>query len=140
MKTIGMGLLAIIFVTAIGIAQDSPTDKPQKQMRIFLFSAKPSPEAWRFMKENPGDRRAATEDAMEKIGGKMLGYYWGLTTGKNYIIAAVPDGRTAQAMLIQRLSSGLVLEYDAIELVESSEMPAVFGRLKDLEAADDSVQ
>ena len=92
------------------------------------------------MKENPGDRRAATEGAMEKIGARMLGYYWGLTTGKNYIIAAVPDGRTAQAMLIQRLSTDLVLEYDAIELIESSEMPAVFDRLKEIEAADDSVK
>ena len=38
---------------------------------------------------------------MEKIGGKMLGYYWCLTTGKNYIIAAVPDGRTAQSRSIE---------------------------------------
>ena len=77
---------------------------------------------------------------MKKIGGRMLGYYWGLTTGKNYIIAALPDGRTAQAMLIQRLSSGLVLEYEAIELVESSEMPAVFQRLEELESVDDSMK
>jgi hypothetical protein len=70
----------------------------------------------------------------------MLSYYWGLTTGKNYIIAAVPDGRTVQAMLIQRLSSVLVLEYEAIKLVESSEMPAVFQRLEELDAADDSLK
>lgn len=70
----------------------------------------------------------------------MLGYYWGLTTGKNYIIAALPDGRTAQAMLIQRLSSGLVLEYEAIELVESSEMPAVLQRLEELDAPDDTLK
>ena len=139
MKSVTAGILAIGLLATIGITQDAPSDEPRKQMRIFLFSAKPSPEAWQFMKENPGDRRAATEGAMGKIGGKMLGYYWGLTTGKNYIIAAVPDGRTAQAMLIQRLSSGLVLEYEAIELVESSEMPAVFQRLEELELADDSL-
>lgn len=140
MKTVTTAILAITMLATIGITQDAPLDEPPKPMRIFLFSAKPTPEAWQFMKENPGDRRAATEGAMEKIGGKMLGYYWGLTTGKNYIIAAIPDGRTAQAMLIQRLSSGLVLEYDAIELVESSEMPAVFERLKELDAADDSLK
>jgi uncharacterized protein with GYD domain len=140
MKTATIAILAIGLLATIGITQDTSSDEPQSPMRIFLFSAKPTPEAWQFMKENPGDRRAATEGAMEKIGGKMLGYYWGLTTGKNYIIAAVPDGRTAQAMLIQRLSSGLVLEYEAIELVESSEMPAVFERLVELDAADDSVQ
>jgi uncharacterized protein with GYD domain len=128
-KTVVSAILAITLVATAGKTQDTAAAKPQNEMRIFLFSAKPSPEAWQFMKENPGDRRAATEGAMEKIGARMIGYYWGLTTGKNYIIAAVPDGRTAQAMLIQRLSSGLVLEYEAIELVESSEMPAVFERL-----------
>ncbi len=108
-------------------------------MRYFLFSAKPSAEAWRFMKENPGDRRAATEKGMKKIGCEMLGYYWGLTNGRNYILVAAPDGETAQAMLVQRLSSGLVLEYEAIELVRSSDMVAMFERLKEIEAADNTL-
>ena len=43
-------------------------------------------------------------------------------------------------MLVQRLSSGLVLEYEAIELVRSSDMPAMFERLEEIEAADDSLQ
>ena len=109
-------------------------------MRIFMFSAKPSAKGWQFMKANPGDRRKATEKSMEEIGGKMLSYHFGLTDGRNYIIAALPDGRTAQAMLIQRLATDLVVEYEAIELVESSEMPAVFGRLKELENTDDSLK
>ena len=147
MKISTTALAAIILLAAsvitqprAGVTQETAPPKFQPEMRIFLFSAKPSPEAWQYMKENPADRRAATEGAMDQIGAKMLGYYWGLTNGKNYILAAVPDGRTAQAMLIQRLSSGLVLEYDAIELVESSEMPAVLERVKELDAADSSVK
>jgi hypothetical protein len=114
--------------------------KAEKEMRIFMFSAKPSAKGWQFMKANPGDRKAATAGAMEEIGGKMLAYYFGLTDGKNYIIAALPDGKTAQAMLVQRLATDLVTEYDAIELVESSAMPAMFERLKEIEAADDSTK
>ena len=91
------------------------------------------------MKDNPGDRKAATEEAMEKIGCKMISYYWGLTTGKNYIIAEVPDGQTVQALLVQRLATDLVLEYDAIELVESAAMPAMFERLKAIESVDNSL-
>jgi hypothetical protein len=112
----------------------------KQEMRIFMFSAKPSAKGWQFMKENPGDRKAATAGAMEAIGGKMLAYYFGLTDGKNYIIAALPDGKTAQAMLVQRLATDMVLEYNAIELVESSAMPAMFERLKEIEAADDSIK
>ena len=114
--------------------------KSEKPMRIFMFSSKPSPEAWQFMKENPGDRREATEGAMEKIGCKMIGYYWGLTNARNFIIAEVPDNETVAAMLVQRLSTDLVLEYEAIELLRSSDMPAVFERLKAIEAADDSTK
>ncbi len=146
MKPIKATVAIVMCFSLIGIplVLDAFADAPKeaatsgKGMRLFLFSAKPSPEAWRFMKENPGDRRAATEKAMKKIGCEMLGYYWGLTNGRNYIIVAAPDGKTAQAMLVQRLSSGLVLEYEAIELVRSSDMPAMFERLKELEAADDS--
>lgn len=37
-----------------------------------------------------------------------------------------------QATLVRRLSTDLVLEYDANELVPSSEMPAMFTRLNSL--------
>ena len=63
----------------------------------------------------------------------------GLGNGRNYIIVAVPDNNTIQAMLVQRLSSGLLHEYEAIELVRSSDMVAMFERLKELDAADDSL-
>jgi 2-methylcitrate dehydratase PrpD len=122
-----------------GDSGESSSSGSAPPKRYFLFTAKPSAEAWQIMKNNPGDRRAATEGAMKKAGCEMLSYYWGLTTGRNYIIAAVPDGRTAQAMLVQRLSTDLVLQYEAIELVPSSEMPAMFERLKELESADDSL-
>ena len=114
--------------------------KAEKEMRIFMFSSKPSPEAWQFMKENPGDRKAAVEKSMEKVGCRVIGYYWGLTNSRNFIIAEVPDNETVAAMLVQRLSTDLVLEYEAMELLRSSDMPAVFERLKEIEAADDSVK
>jgi hypothetical protein len=43
-------------------------------------------------------------------------------------------------MLIQRLSTDLVLGYEAIELVRSSDMAAMFERLKEIEAADHSLE
>jgi 2-methylcitrate dehydratase PrpD len=121
------------------LASDLPVTNACPTMRYFLFMAKPTPEAWQFMKKNPGDRMAATEAAMKKIGCQMLGYYWGLTHGRNYILVAAPDGETVQALLVQRLSSDLVENYEAIELVRSSDMQAMFERLKEIEAADDSV-
>lgn len=140
MNKTSYALLLVVFsmVASTLLPTQAEEKAPVKDddMRIFMFSAKPSAKSWKYMKENPGDRRAETEAAMEKVGCKILAYYWGLTDGKNYIIAAVPDGKTAQASLIQRLASDFVLEYTAIELVESADMPAVFERVKELEAAE----
>ena len=118
----------------------SKTEKTEKEMRIFMFSSKPSPEAWQFMKENPGDRKAAVEGSMKKVGCRLIGYYWGLTNARNFIIAEVPDNETVAALLVQRLSTDMVLEYEAMELLRSSDMPAVFERLKEVEGADDSIK
>jgi uncharacterized protein with GYD domain len=108
-------------------------------MRYFLFTSRPNAKAWKMMKENPGDRQAATAAAMKKIGCEMLGYYWGLGNGRNYIIVAASDNKTVQALIVQRLSGGLVHEYEAIELVRSSDMVAMFQRLKEIEAADETL-
>jgi uncharacterized protein with GYD domain len=108
----------------------------EETIRYFMFSSRPNADAWQFMIENPGDRQAATAGAIEEIGGEMLGYYWSLKDARNYIIVALPDSKTVMAMLIQRLSSGLLHEYEATELLLSSDMPAVFERLKELNQAD----
>ncbi|MGI9241190.1 MAG: GYD domain-containing protein [Verrucomicrobiales bacterium] len=135
-------LIALLapFLMAQEKTSSPPIDPAAEEMRLFMFSSKPSPEAWQFMKANPGDRKAAVEGAMEKIGCRMIGYYWGLTNARNFIIAEVPDNETVAAMLVQRLSTDLVLEYEAMELLRSSDMPAVFERLKEIEAADDSTK
>ena len=110
------------------------------EVRYFMFSSRPNADAWKFMMENPGDRQAAVSGAIDKIGGRMLGYYWSLRDARNYIILALPNSETVMAMLIQRLSSGLLHEYEAIELLRSSDMPGVFERLEELNAADKSLK
>ena len=146
LAAVGMLLLAFGFQshsTQIQAQQSqaAPVASGQQKpaMRYFLLSSRPNHKAWQVMKKNPGDRQAATAGAMKKIGCEMLGYYWGLGNGRNYIIVAVPDNNTIQAMLVQRLSSGLLHEYEAIELVRSSDMVAMFERLTELDAADDSL-
>jgi len=107
--------------------------------RYFMFSSRPNADAWKVMIANPEDREAATSAAVARIGGEMLGYYWSVGEARNYIILALPDSETVLAMLIQRLSSGLLVEYEATELLLSSDMPGVFARLEELNAADNSM-
>ena len=129
-------LLLVFFVANVETANSS---EKEAKLRYFMFSSQPNADAWKFLIENPGDRQAAVSSAVEKIGGKMLGYYWSVHDARNYIILALPDSETVMAMLIQRLSSGLLDEYTATELLLSSQMPGVLNRLKELNAADDSM-
>lgn len=55
---------------------------------------------------------------------------------RNYIIVAVPNNKTLQAVLVSRLTSGLLLEYVETEFVCAAEMVAVFGRLKENESME----
>ena len=106
--------------------------------RFYLFIGEPSPQAWQFMINNPGDREAAVKDAIANLGGELLSYYWGVNTAKNYITVRLPaDGETVPAMLIARLSTGLLVSYEAVELMPSSRMPDVVRRIEEISEVDD---
>ena len=146
---VAIGLLVLVFglytkpsqIHAQQVKASQLQSGQQKpNMRYFLFSSRPNAKAWTMMKKNPQDRQPATAAAMKKSGCEMLAYYWGLDNGRNYIIVAAPDNKTVQALLVQQLSGGLVYEYEVIELVRSSDILAMFERLKEIEAADDTLK
>jgi len=131
MNVIRAGFLMLIMTIAVP-ANAEGVD------RHYLFVGQPSPEGWRWLMNNPGDRRQAAEEGIRKLGGEMLSYFWGANDGRNYITVRLPaDSETVPAMLIMRLSSGLLTSYQAIELLPSDQMPAVLKRIGDIMAVDD---
>jgi uncharacterized protein with GYD domain len=94
-----------------------------EDVRYFMFIGEPSAAAWKFLMENPQDRKTATEQAMEKIGGEVLSYWFGLGNGKNYILTQLPDdNEVIQAVYLMRLPQGLLNSYEMIELMPSEQM------------------
>ena len=90
------------------------------------------------MIEHPADREAVMSKAIEQLGGKMLSYYWGLGDGKNYITIALPDdNELIQATYVSRLGDGLLVSYEAIELLTSQAMVEALKRVNDVKAVDD---
>ena len=123
-----VAFLLVISHPAIGAETDTV-----KNARYFMFIGTPSTAAWKFLIENPADRKAATEKAMEEIGGKMLSYWFGLGDGKNYIICQLPnDNELIQAVYVMRLPSGLLNSYEMIELMPSEEMTNALKRSVEL--------
>ena len=108
--------------------------------RYFLFVGEPSPAGWTWLLENAdsSDREQIARQGIEKLGGEMLSYYWGVNDAKNYITVRLPaDSKTVPALLITRLSTGLLVSYEAIELMPSSQMPLVMKRIEEIAEVDD---
>lgn len=114
------------------------TEAGEPNHRHYLFVGEPSPAGWKWLINNPGDRKAAASKGIEALGGELLSYYWGATDGRNYITVRLPaDDETVTAMLIMRLSSGLLTSYEAIELLPSHDMSKVLQRIETIKAVDD---
>lgn len=106
--------------------------------RYYLFIGEPSPTAWQWLMSNPSDRESVVKEGIEKLGGELLSYYWGVNNAKNYVTVRLPaDSETVPAMLISRLSTGLLVSYEAIELMPSSQMPLVMQRIEEISEVDD---
>ena len=133
-----LALLAAFLVALQVSTQAQSTATGSGEMRTFLFIGEPNAAAWKFMIENPADRQKAAGEAIEKLGGKMLSYYWGVGDGRNYITIAMPDDiELIQANYITRLGDGLLISYKMIELMNSEAMTGALKRVRDVKAVDD---
>jgi len=112
-----------------------------KDVRHFMFIGEPNAAAWKYMMDNPADRKAQVEGAFNALGGKVLSYYFGLGDGKNYITVILPnDNELIQAIYLLRLPSGMLNSYEVIELMQSAQMSKALKRSKKLVEGDKTVK
>ena len=136
---LGAALLAASLLLAPGAGAQEATPQAPKPLRHFLFIGEPNAAAWQLMIENPQDREAAVVKPIEKLGGRMLAYYWGLGNGRNYIIVALPDdSELIQATYVARLGDGVLVSYEMIELMNSADMTDALKRVADVKKAEGS--
>jgi uncharacterized protein with GYD domain len=129
-------LVAIIMFASIGPQQTEAS--ASGKMRTFLFIGEPNSTAWKGLIKNPVDREKAAGVAISKLGGKMLSYYWGVGTGRNYIVIAMPDDiELIRANYLARLGDGLLVSYRMIELIDSATMTRALKRVRDVKKVDD---
>ncbi|MCO4820865.1 MAG: GYD domain-containing protein [Flavobacteriaceae bacterium] len=104
-----------------------------QETRTFMFVGEPNTAAWKFLMENPQDRKETVAQSFKDIGGKIIGYYFGLGDGKNYIICELPnDNELIQAVYLMRLPSGLLASYQITELMPSDQMIKALEKSKEL--------
>jgi uncharacterized protein with GYD domain len=75
-------------------------------MAYYLIQAGFTPEAWAKMVKNPQDRREAIRPMIEKLDGRMEGYWLAFGDYDAIVIAQVPDNVTAAALSLASAAGG----------------------------------
>ena len=135
------GLSAMLFLlTALPVTATPNAGATEKDLRTFMFIGEPSAAAWKYLMDNPEDRKAEVAGAFKALGGEVLSYFFGLGDGKNYITVTIPnDNELIQAIYLMRLPSGLLNSYQVIELMPSVQMSEALKKSKQLIEGDTTV-
>lgn len=137
MRMKNSGLLLALILLAFSL----PSAANSKDLRHFMFVGEPTAAAWKFLMDNPEDRKAQVAGAFKALGGEVVSYYFGLGDGKNYITVTIPnDNELIQAIYLMRLPSGLLKSYQVIELMPSEQMSKALKRSAKLIANDKTVK
>ena len=119
----GIFLGTFLIVSPGFVAAAENTAQGEQALRYFMFVGEPNAAAWKYLMENPQDRKAEVASAFKALGDEVLNYYFGLGNGKNYITVTIPnDNELIQAIYLMRLPSGLLNSYQVIELMPSEQM------------------
>ncbi len=129
---------SIILSSVFALCGSALFAQDNSDMRTFLFIGTANSAGWEMQIAAPSDREALMRGGIEKLGGKLHSYYWGLGNGKNYITVSLPDDPTfIQAFYVTRLGDGVLDDYQMIELMSSPDMAVALERVSEIKAADD---
>jgi uncharacterized protein with GYD domain len=77
-------------------------------MAYYLIQAAYTPEAWAKMVKSPQDRRAAIRPMIEKLGGRLEGFWVSFGDYDAVVIAQAPDNVSAAALALAAAAGGSV--------------------------------
>jgi uncharacterized protein with GYD domain len=91
-------------------------------MAHYMFQASFTSEAWAKMVREPQNREQAMRPVIEKLGGKLIGYWFAFGESDAVVIAQFPDNVSAAAASLAATAGGAVksLKTTALMSVEES--------------------
>ncbi len=75
-------------------------------MAVYMTQFAYTPEAWAALAKNPADRSVAIGALVEKMGGRMLSFYYTFGEYDGVLISEAPDEASIMAVLIAAVSPG----------------------------------
>lgn len=75
-------------------------------MPSYLMRFTYTPEAWARLIEKPEDRRATARAVVEKIGGRLQGFWYGLGEHDGFVLIEAPDNISAASFSVGIFAGG----------------------------------
>ena len=99
-------------------------------MSFYLMRFSYTPEAWARLIKKPEDRRQVARAVVEKLGGKLHGFWYGFGEHDGYVLIEAPDNVSAAAFSVGISAGGsirsaettvLLTVEEAIEMLEKAQ-------------------
>lgn len=99
-------------------------------MPFYLMRFSYTPEAWARLIQKPEDRREVARSVVEKIGGKLHGFWYGFGEHDGFVLIEAPNNVSAAAFSVGIIASGslssaettvLLTVEETIEMLEKAQ-------------------
>jgi uncharacterized protein with GYD domain len=90
-------------------------------MPVYLTRFSYTPETWARLIANPEDRRAAAQEYMESVGGKLHGFWYAFGEHDAYNLWEAPDNVSAAAVALAITAGGALSSLETTVLMTVEE-------------------
>ena len=101
-------------------------------MPFYLMRFSYTPEAWARLIKNPEDRRGVARAVIEKLGGKLHGFWYGFGAHDGYVLIEAPDNISAAALSVGIASRGALRSAETTVLLTVEETIEMLKKTQDL--------
>jgi uncharacterized protein with GYD domain len=90
-------------------------------MPLYMFQFNYTPETWARLSKNPENRAETVKALVEKMGGRLVAFYYSFGEYDGVIITEMPDASTAAAASIGAIAAGHLKRNETTQLVTVDE-------------------
>jgi len=101
-------------------------------MPFYLMRFSYTPDAWARLVKNPEDRRDVARAVVEKLGGKLHGFWYSFGEHDGFVMIEAPDNVSAAAFSVGIASRGSLRSTDTTVLLTVEEMLQMLEKTQDL--------
>jgi len=97
-------------------------------MAIYMTQFSYTAEAWAALVKNPADRTPGLKNLLEKMGGKLLHFYYSFGDQDGVAIMEIPDEATAAACVLTVVASGHIKGTKTTQLLTVEQAVEAMGK------------